>query len=422
MRSSLALAAVLALTACGGGSGGGNTTPPGSVPTPTPTPSGTGPASKYATPTFKITIPAPTGAATRRKPQFISSATQSITITLTADSAGTNPTTLAGNPATTNITFAVCSGGCTVNGPTSPAGSDSYTLTTYDAPNGTGNALDTNSGTFTIVSGADNTETITLNGIPAHITFGAVPNTFAAGTLNSTLIGNGGVAVTVADADGETITGTYANPVTISDPDTNGDGTTLLLASSSCPAPPAGNPASSPTQLTLTASTSAINFCYGGVAENPVTLIASAPGAPAGPSTFTPTLFAPVYVAGSGTPPSVVIGSNPPDIQLYATSGTGSTGSVNYSESGWTSAPYNQGLNAYANLVCSSGTSFSNYATVSSSPASGATTITVTATSSPTAGACPLTLWDGLTSGLTTTVLDSSYTTSGFTVDGRRRH
>jgi hypothetical protein len=33
-----------------------------------------------------------------------------------------------------------------------------------------------------------------------------------------------------------------------------------------------------------------------------------------------------------------------------------------------------------------------------------------------------LTLWDGLTSGLTTTVLDSSYTTSGFTVDGRRRH
>jgi len=122
-----------------------------------------------------------------------------------------------------------------------------------------------------------------------------------------------------------------------------------------------------------------------------------APGRTTGPSTFTPTLFAPGLRRRLGYPPSVVIGSNPPDIQLYATSGTaapaGELQRIRLDE-----RALQQGLNAYANLVCSSGTSFSNYATVSSSPASGATTITVTATSSPTAGACPLTLWDGLTS------------------------
>jgi len=419
MRPYIALAAILALTACGGGSGGGTTTPSATVPAPTPTPTGSAPASNYATPTFRITVPAPTGAATRRRPQFISSATQSITITLTADSAGQNPTTLGGNPATTNISGASCSSGCTVNGPTSPAGSDTYTLTTYDQPNGTGNALDTNSGTFTIVSGVTNTETITLNGIPAHILIPNLP-AFPAGAPNSILIGATGASVNVANADGETITGQYANPVTISDPDTNGNGS-LLTASLPCPPPPFGNPAVAPTQMNLAASTSSIAFCYGGVAENPVTLVATAPGVAAAPSIFPPILFAPAYLPGSGFPPSVVVGSSPPDIELYATSGLGSTGTVNYTEAGWTGQPYNQMLNAFANLACSSGSSFSNYATVNSANMGPATAITVTAAASPTAGACPLTVWDGLAAGLTTTTFASSYTTSGFTVNGRRR-
>ena len=420
MRTFLALTAVIALAACGGGSGGGNTTPPASAPVPTPTASGPGTASKYAAPSFRITVPAASGSSTRRKPQFISSATQSITIVLTADSAGVDSATLAGNPATTNISAASCAGGCTVNGPTSPPGNDTYTLTTYDQANGAGNALDSATGTFTIVSGITNTETITLNGIPAHITFAALP-TYNAGTPGNTPVGASGVAVAVTNADGEAITGNYANPVTIADPDTNGDGTSLQ-SSTPCPAPPVGNPPVAPTQLNLTSSTSSIVFCYGGIAEPAVTLLATASGVLPAPSNFTPQLSAPAYVAGSGTPVGVVVGANPPDIELYATSGTGSSGSVNYSEVGWTNAPYNQSLGAYANLPCTSGTSFSNYATISTSPAAGATTITATAIGSPTAGACPLTLWDGLPNGITSTTFDTSYTTSGFSVNGRRRH
>jgi len=109
---------------------------------------------------------------------------------------------------------------------------------------------------------------------------------------------------------------------------------------------------------------------------------------------FTPRLAAPVYLSNSATPAHVAEssdGNGRPDIALSATSGTGSTGSVTYTENGWTNAPYDQVLGGYANQACTSGSSFSTYAS-SSSQANGSSgpVITASVVGSPTTGARPL--------------------------------
>jgi hypothetical protein len=418
-RRYLALAAALALAACGGGGGASGAAPV--------SPGGTTPLAVFATPTFVIRIPARKGSSSKRKPAFVSSGTLSVKIALTADSLSIDPTTLAGNPATTNVSSGSCSSGCTVSGPPSPIGSDTFTITTYDVNDAGGHALDTNSATFTIAQGVNNSETITLNGIPASIVIGTL-NNFPAGTSASYLVGgpaSGGVAVTVSDADLEVITGTYANPVTVSDPDTNSDGTSLQT---SCPTSySTGNPAAAATSVQFTSDTSQTTFCYGGLAEYPVTLSATATsvsGGNSGSSIFTPTLNPPTYVSGSGTPSSVVVEGNPVQINLYALSGTGSTGSEKFSESGWTDAPYDRVLISLADQACSSGGPFATYAIFGPEGSdSGGTTISVTVIGSPTAGACPVSISDGLTSNGTDVpaTLDTSYTSSSFGVNSIHR-
>lgn len=356
------------------------------------------------TPTFHITIPKTIASKKQKSPRYISPTVESISINLTEVN-GSAPGTLSGNPAESNISGATCSSGCTVSGPPAPPGSDTFVLTTYDAASGAGNALDTATGTYTMTEGANNAETITLEGIPASFSIG------------------------------NTITGTYANPVTVTDPDTNGDGSSFQT--SACPGTyPVGNPGASATTATLTSDTSAQNFCYGGIAENPQELTASATGATNGTVAFQPVLSVPVEVPGSATPAGVASdsdGNGNGDIALFAATGTGSTGSITYHEVGWTEYPYEQALDGFANLVCSSGSTFSDYATGPSSVASGAngTVFTVTAIASPTAAACPLTITDallsnstdsnGLGDGVTLVELDTSYTTSSFSVNGHSR-
>jgi hypothetical protein len=425
MRRFLVFAPVLALVACGGG--GGTPISPGPTASPAPTPTPTAPASNDIKPTFHLKIPARTSSRAGRKPEFVSSATLSVVITLTADSLSIDPTTLAGNPATTNVNGATginCTSGCTVSGPPSPLGADTYTITTFDAAGGGGSALDTLVGAqYTISQGVANSESATLLGIPGSISIGAFPATPAGSNTSFTLGDGGTVAVTVADADGETITGQYENPVTIVDPDMNGDGT--YVEGSTCPTYPTGNTTTSgPTSATLTSDTSEVTLCYGGIGENPVTITGKSSSAISGTSKFSPALNAPFYVPGSGTPASVVVGSSPPDVQLVATSGVGSTGTASYSESGWTGAPYDQKLIAGPGGACTSGTSFASYATITAGAlVSGATPFTVSTIASPTAGACPEAIGDGLTSNASdgTAALDTSYTTSGFTVNGRKR-
>jgi len=392
---------------------------PRATPAPTAAP-GPGTTAKYAIPTFVVTVPARTGSTRRRKPAFISSATQSIAIALTADALGINPSTLNGNPAITNISGAACSSGCTVNGPPSPAGSDTFTITTYDGSGATGNALDSNSVTFTIVSGVNNSVAVTLNGIPASLAIGGIPAHVAGAPFTFFFgpVAPGGVIVTVADADGEVISGTYANPVTLTDSDTNGGQGTTLNLSGECPPEVIGHPFGSPTSQILTASSQNAEFCSGGIAENPVTITASAAGAPSASATYAPILNAPVYTVGSGTPASVVVG-NPPVVELDATSGTGSTGSATYTEHGWTDDPYDQQLTSAGPIACGLGSG--DFFTIGGAYSPAGTVFTITAISAPAVGACTAFIEDQLTLNPTesSAVLNTSYTTSSFSVNRR---
>jgi hypothetical protein len=430
LRTPIALASLLVLAACGGGGGGSTSVPAGSVPSAVPTSVPTG----LVQPTFHLTIPVSGSASKRRSPKFISSSMQSISILL-KDVNGSPVGALANNPATTPENSTTCGSGCTVLGPPSPPGSDTFAITTYD---GGSNALDTATGTYTLTVGITNSESIVLEGIPASFSIGNVPAPSAGGVLSSTIGGpaNAGIEVSVFDADGNTITGTYANPVTVSDSDTNPDGSSFQT--SACPGTyPVGNqPVASATSATLTGDTSSANFCYGGIAENPPTLSASASGATSGTAIFQPVLAVPVELAGSATPTGVAFdsdGNGRGDIALFATTGSGSTGSVTYTEVGWTNYPYEQALDGFANLACSSGSSFSDYATGPGGTPNGSsgTVFTVNAIGSPTPGACPLTISDallsnstdsnGLGDGVPLVELDSSYTSSSFSVNAHKR-
>lgn len=414
MRRFLAFATILALTACGGGGGGSNGAP---VTTPT-TPPGGNPSGNLVTPTFTLRIPAPgaQGSSATRSPKFISPSTLSVKITLNSDSAGINPTTLAGNPAVTNVngTSGVnCTAGCTVNGPPSPAGTDNFTLTLFDQTNAGGNALSTATQSFTINSGVANSNTVTLNGIVASIAINGVPalNAFSANTPNSSPL-----TVTAKDADGNTITGTYNTPITVSDPDTLSDGSSV--AATTCPTQGAETTVAA-SSVTFTSDASTAKFCYDGIAENPVTLTSATTGVVGGTAAFQPQLAAPAFVVGSGTPVGVVNGS---EIDLFAPSGTGSTGSVNFTEAGWTDAPFSQLLTATTG-TCSSGGPLSTFATLATAASGGATTITATAASPETAGLCAVTVADGLTSNTTdgSGTFNVSYTTTTFPVNGHGR-
>ncbi|HTW83096.1 MAG TPA: hypothetical protein VMD91_03380 [Candidatus Sulfotelmatobacter sp.] len=444
MRKYLALATVLALTACGGG-GGGNTPVPGgggggqptiapsTAPSSTPT---AAPSSKYATPTFYITIPKRAAAKKNGKtPLDISSSVESIKITLNTVN-GNPPGSITGNPAVANKNSSNCGSGCTLTGPPSPFGSDSFTLTTYDQQNGVGNQLDIATQTFTIVQGTNNAETVTLQGIPVTITVTGVPAP-GVDASTSTAVGgpsSGGIAVSELDADGNAITGTYMEPVTLADPDATQYGS--YLTTGTCPATKTGysSPTAAATSLTFTSDSSAGNFCYGGIGENPQTLTGSATGAytvTSGTASFQPVLAVPVELSGSATPTGVATDGG--GIALFATTGLGSTGSITYTEAGWTDAPYGQALDAFANLACAPpGGSFSNYATVAGAAnGTSGTVFTVTAVGSPTAGACPLTISDallsnttdsnGLGDGVPLVELDTSYTSSSFSVNGKTR-
>ena len=414
MRRLFTFAIVLALTACGGGGGGGSTTP---VATPTTAPT-TSPASNLVTPQFSLRIPAPGSktSSTKRSPKYISPSTLSVKITLTSDSAGINPTSITGNPATTSIPAGTCTAGCTVPGPPSPPGSDTFTITTYDTSTGTGNALSTATTTVTIVAGTANSNAVTLNGIVASIAIAGVPatNAFAAGTPNSS-----NLTVTASDADGNTITGTYNNAITVSDPDTLSDGSSV--AATTCPAQGTETTVAA-SSVSFTSDTSTAKFCYNGIAENPVTLTASATGATGGTASFQPLLSAPAYVTASGTPAGVVSPTTG-EIDLFAPSGLGSTGSVNFAETGWTTAPFNQLLGAAATAPCSSGGPLSTFATLSTAAATGATTITATAASPETPGFCTVYVSDGLTANTsdTTGLFNVSYTSTSIPVNGHRR-
>lgn len=381
MKGFAKLAVVALVSALVAGCGGGSNVPALNAPNPTPaaTSSAPTPTTQVAT-QFTIAAPSSTTAA-RLRPQYVTASVKSVVITLDTVNGSAPP---AGRPAsvTDNVTITSCP--CVVAGPSVPPGTDTFTLTTYDNTNATGNAISTASPTLSITQGAANDNVITLEGIPHSFSVAAVPSVYAGTPFTSPQA----FTVAVKDADGDTIAGSYANPVTITDSDTS----SLTLGTAL-----AVNGGTGSTTVKSTASTDVITLNYGGLAIPPATITASASGATNGSATFAPYL-GPIAYSGP-------LSGSSPEIDLYATSGTGSSATFTATEIGWTNPPYNRAITATEAAGCSS--------IATTSPSSGTSFVTTVA-ASPAVGTCTMTLSDF--SGGSTKNVTLTYTTSGLGV------
>jgi hypothetical protein len=201
-----AVLGVLGLSAVLGCGGGGHAAV---VPAPGMTSANPGAqGAQSATVTFSINIPGRSGAVgQKRKVAYVGAGTQSATFAATAQSlsapTATNPSpvpTSVGTPvaaATVNCT-ATCQG--TLSGV--PVGMVSFTVNLYDQANGTGSVISTGTTSAVITTGANSIK-LTFNGVP--VTVQLSPAVSQIQVLNQpTSIP---VAMTVQDADGNTIMG-----------------------------------------------------------------------------------------------------------------------------------------------------------------------------------------------------------------------
>lgn len=237
-RRILAGALLLVLAACSGG-GGGVSPLPGNAS------SGRG-SSAQAQVTFTMTWGSSQSGSGSRVPQYVPSSAQSVGVSVN----GGTPQYL--NAPTSTLTI------------DAPVGTDTFTFTTYDEPNGQGNALSRASVTQQIVANTANNVSAVLNGIIASLSIGlsnATPNAGAVATVN--------VNLAAKDADGNVIVGPgdYNTPILLSVNDSTSSGTLLLSTT---------NVAGPSTTPTLTYNGGTLNS---GLPGGPVaTIVASASG------------------------------------------------------------------------------------------------------------------------------------------------
>lgn len=356
----------LALAACAGGNSGGNVS---NIPAALESPKST---AQLVSTSFSVNTGKLGTSGAKRLPRYIGAGAQSVIITLNAVNGAAPPAGL-----TPSIISSIVSSNCpcTVNGPFVPPGNDSFTFSTTDGPNGTGNAIATFAAAFVInVGSANSGNIVTLAGVPKSFSFGTVPNALVGSAFGSAQ----SLALTVQDADGNTISGTYANPVTVTTTDTVAS--QLVI-----------DGAAAASSVQLVSSSSALALTYNGTAIAPSTISASATGATGANTIFAPILGSIVY---SG--PTL---SNNPEIDLYATSGTGSSANFTVSEVGT------------ANSFTGTTTGCSGIGTLSGSPGHA---FSFTAAASPVAGSCTIRISDVL--GQTKNIV-ATYTSSGFGVN-----
>ena len=150
---------------------------------------------------FAITVPQKT-AATGRGPAYVSPATQSMTIAVLQGATNVLSQTVGLTPSSPGCTNSLASTLCTIS-LSLAAGSYTASITTYDGPNGTGNALSTaQSVAFTVTANQSNLVPLTLSGIPTAL------KVLSAGT--------NAVDVLAQDADGNYIVGAGAPTFTAS--------------------------------------------------------------------------------------------------------------------------------------------------------------------------------------------------------------
>ncbi|HTV74845.1 MAG TPA: hypothetical protein VME66_14200 [Candidatus Acidoferrales bacterium] len=260
LRAGFCLAALAAtLVACGGG---GSSPPLRVSPTSSPTASATASvapsvaatATPSGTPTFSASPPAgfavvqitlsdsTTDTSTARRPEFLSTSTNSFTVTVGSQ--------------TTVAACAARSGTSCYTELDAPVGSDAFTIVTYDQAGGAGNALSRTTVTATITAGEVNSVNVSPEAIVASATLAASPGPLTGGTA-----GTAQLSLAAYDADGNAITGSapYANSITVTNGDTSG--------------------ASSLSAAAFTAPGQTITFTYSGnSAAAPITISAAGSG------------------------------------------------------------------------------------------------------------------------------------------------
>ncbi len=232
MRVAVRLAALLLLTGCAGGSSG------------TPV----APTSPNLHGLFVIRVPGRSVQAHKRRPSYVSPSAVSASIAVTgiaqpviADISASSPAcTTAGNLRSCKVTV------------TAPPGNDTFTVTTYDGPNATGNVLSTGT-TTQMVSGNGFSVSVATSGQVASIQLVLTPpvTTFKIGAAaTSTLTAN------ALDAGNNVIVGSYENPIAVTNADKSGtfalSGTSLAASGQSLSLKYSGAP--TPRTDTITSS------------------------------------------------------------------------------------------------------------------------------------------------------------------------
>lgn len=218
----LALSAVVGLAACSGSS----TSSPGAVPiAPVPPPAGAGAAAA------RISLSFPIGrgrANASERPAYVSPSTTTFTSTIETVNGGAPP---AGTQIVQTVALAVGSN-CTVDAGVEscafdldfPVGSVGYTFVAGDGAHD----LSTATGTATIVADTVNTVAVVMQGIVSSVSasYRCAPIAPTASVEASRCA----LDVAAYDADGNVITGTapYADPFSITDPESSTSGQTML--------------------------------------------------------------------------------------------------------------------------------------------------------------------------------------------------
>ncbi len=171
---------------------------------------------------ISITVPSASSSARKRRPAYISPATQSAVVNVTP----------AGGPTTRTVVTCVASQ-CVGTVPAT-IGVDTFAIALNDKPDGTGNTLSAGQTTATVVEGRANAVSVTFNGTIASLQVSfdqAYPPVNAPATVT--------LLVKAYDADGKTIVGpgTYDNPIALSNSDASG-ATVLSATSITAPSDP----------------------------------------------------------------------------------------------------------------------------------------------------------------------------------------
>jgi hypothetical protein len=166
-----------------------------------------------------IRIDAPSAASSsgvKRRPAYLSPATQSITISINGGTpVAQNLTPAGGNCSTPSFGATPV---CTLVA-SAPVGTDTFTFVTYDGANGTGNALSQNTIAQKIVAGQVNTVSVTLEGVPVGVVATPYPNqtNVTATATGYILLGTtaANFLIVATDADGNVIIGPGTPTLTV---------------------------------------------------------------------------------------------------------------------------------------------------------------------------------------------------------------